>query len=72
MKTRKNLLLSKKAVARGEKLAAARHTSLSTLIERQLLATTEGGEIQDYWNKPTPPIPRPGDARYEYLKKKHG
>jgi len=25
-----------------------------------------------YWPKAVKPIPRPGDARYEYLRKKHG
>jgi len=25
-----------------------------------------------YWPKALKPIPRPGDARYEYLQKKHG
>ncbi len=25
-----------------------------------------------YWPKALNPIPRPGDARYEYLRKKHG
>jgi hypothetical protein len=25
-----------------------------------------------YWPKALKPIPRPGDARYEYLRKKHG
>ncbi len=69
MKIRKNLTLSAKAVAVGEKLAALHGTSLSALVEKQILSG--GAELEHYWSKPTRPIRRPGDTRYEYLQKKH-
>jgi hypothetical protein len=72
MKTRKNLLLSRQAVARGERLAAAKNTSLSAVVEKQLLNASDGSERVDYWDKPTKPINRPGDPRFEHLRTKHG
>jgi len=73
MKTRKNLLLSKDAVAKGERLAALRATSLSRIIEEQLLSITiDQSEEEEYWvGPPLQPIARPGDRRHEYLKRKH-
>ena len=71
MKTRKNLLLSRQAVARGERLAAAKGTCLSAVVEKQLLGGTSGAEPGDYWDKPTKPIKRTGDARFDYLRAKH-
>lgn len=71
MKIRKNITLSAKAIAVGEKLAALHGTSLSALVEKQILSGGAALEQEHYWSKPTRPIPRPGDARYEYLRKKH-
>ncbi|HEY3761241.1 MAG TPA: hypothetical protein VGN23_05790 [Verrucomicrobiae bacterium] len=71
MKIRKNLTLSEKAIAVGEKLAALHGTSLSALVEKQILASRTELETEHYWPKVGRPIPRPGDARYEYLRKKH-
>jgi hypothetical protein len=71
MKIRKNITLSAKAIAAGEKLAALHGTSLSALVEKQLLSGGAALEQEHYWCKPTRPIPRPGDARYEYLQNKH-
>jgi hypothetical protein len=44
-------------VAAGKKSAGLRRTNL---------------DEDHYWHKALKPIPRPGDARYEYLQKKHG
>jgi hypothetical protein len=53
MKTRKNLLLSKEAVARGERLAAARATSLSKIVEEQLLSIIiDQSKDEHYWSGP--------------------
>jgi hypothetical protein len=71
MKIRKNITLSSKAVAMGEKLAALHGTSLSALVENQILSSGSELETEHYWPEIGRPIPRPGDARYEYLQKKH-
>jgi hypothetical protein len=71
MKIRKNITLSSKAIATGEKLAALHGTSLSALVEKQILASCAELETEHYWPEVGRPIPRPGDARYEYLRKKH-
>jgi hypothetical protein len=71
MKIRKNITLSAKAIAVGEKLAALHGTSLSALVEKQILSGGAALEPAHYWSKPTRPVPRPGAARYEYLQKKH-
>jgi hypothetical protein len=71
VKIRKNITLSEKAIAVGEKLAALHGTSLSALVEKQLLSSGEELEAEHYWPKVGRPIPRPGDPRYEYLRKKH-
>jgi hypothetical protein len=74
MKRRKNLVLSPKAIARGEQLAAEKSTSLSQVIEDQLLAVPIGETAdEEYWSGPAlKPISRPGDPRHQYLKRKHG
>ena len=71
MKVRKNLLLSKDAVACGERQAVSKGTSLSAIVEKKLLAG-DSMESPDYWDKPTKPISRPGDPRFEHLRGKHG
>ena len=73
MKTRKNLLLSSEAVARGERAAAARSTSLSKLVEEQLLSVPlEEAGAEEYWpGPPLKPISRPKDRRHDYWKRKH-
>ncbi len=74
MKQRKNLLLSPEAIARGEQLAQETRSSLSAVVEAQLLnAPCPGAEAEDYWGGPAlKPLPRPGDARAKYLRRKHG
>jgi len=74
MKQRKNLLLSREAVARGEQLAQEARSSLSAVVEAQLLnAPRSGPEPEDYWHGPAlKPLARPGDARARYLRRKHG
>jgi hypothetical protein len=74
MKRRKNLFLSAKAVARGEQIALETGRSLSAVVEEQLLAIPAPGvENEDYWpGPPMKPVSRPGDPRFEYLKRKHG
>jgi len=71
MKIRKNITLSAKAIAVGEKLAALHGTSLSALVEKQILSGGAELEAEHYWPEAGRPIPRPGDTRYEYLRKKH-
>ena len=71
MKIRKNITLSEKAIAVGEKLAALHGTSLSGLVEKQILSGGAELETEHYWHEAGRPIPRRGDARYEYLRKKH-
>jgi hypothetical protein len=71
MKVRKNITLSVKAIAAGEKLAALHGISLSALLEKQILSGDVGLETEHYWPEAGRPIPRPGDARYKYLRKKH-
>src|ERR1035437_8450390 len=58
MKARKNLYLSVEAVARGERLARAGQTSLSDLVEKQLLQIPEmPGSKEDFWNGPAAVFP---------------
>ena len=73
MKERKNLYLSAKAVARGERLARSRQTSLSDLVEKQLLQIPEiPGTQEDFWPGPAlRPVRRKNDPRAEYLSRKH-
>jgi hypothetical protein len=71
VKIRKNITLSRKAIANGERAAKRRGASLSALVERHLLSLGhEAGDAEHYCPQLTP-VPRPGDARYEYLQKKH-
>ena len=74
MKARKNLYLSVEAVARGERLARAGQTSLSDLVEKQLLQIPEiPGTKEDFWSGPAlKPLRRQHDSRAEYLSRKHG
>jgi hypothetical protein len=74
MKTRKNLSLSPRAVARGERLAHSRHTSLSELVEKQLLQIPDPpGDQEEFWPGPAlKPAKRRNDPRGDYLSKKHG
>ena len=73
MKARKNLYLSVEAVARGERLARTGQTSLSDLVEKQLLQIPEmPGTKEDFWNGPAlKPLRRKHDPRAEYLSRKH-
>jgi hypothetical protein len=72
MKVRKNITLSRQAILRGERTAKKRGSSLSALVERHLLSLgDDADESEHYWPEAGRPVPRPGDARYEYLRKKH-
>jgi hypothetical protein len=72
MKIRKNITLSRKAILRGERAAKNRGASLSALVERHLLSLgNDADESEHYWPEIGRPISRPGDVRYEYLRKKH-
>ena len=71
MKVRKNITLSPQAILRGERTAKQRGSNLSALIERHLLSLGEDvGESEHYCARHRP-VPRPGDARYDYLIRKH-
>ena len=74
MKARKNLYLSVEAVARGERLARRSQTSLSDLVEQQLLQIPEvSGSEEEFWSGPAlRPRLRKHDPRSEYLSSKHG
>jgi hypothetical protein len=71
MKIRKSITLSRQAILRGELAAKRRGISLSALVEEHLLSLSEDNESEHYWPKAGRPVPRRGDARYEYLRKKH-
>ncbi len=71
MKVRKNITLSREAILIGERAAKKRGDSLSAVVERHLLALAEDGNEGEHYCKKHKPIPRPGDARYEYLIRKH-
>lgn len=45
---------------------------LKVKASRKFRSQKKSGEEKNYWPKALKPIPRPGDARYEYLQKKHG
>ena len=74
MKQRKSFSLSDRAIAHGERIAAETGTSLSAVIEAQLLAipSTHAGREEFWPGRALKPVKRPGDARYEFLKRKHG
>lgn len=72
MKIRKNITLSQQAILRGERAAKKCGASLSALVERHLLSLgDDADESEHYWHEAGRPVPRPGDARYEYLRNKH-
>lgn len=72
VKIRKNITLSRQAILRGERAAKKRGASLSALVEKHLLSLGDASEESEhYWHEAGRPVPRPGDARYEYLRKKH-
>ena len=71
MKIRKNVTLSRQAVLNGERAAKRRGSSLSALVERHLLSLADEPDESDYYCHYHKPVPRPGDARYEYLMRKH-
>ena len=72
MKMRKNLWLEAAAVARGERAARERKLSLSALVEKQLLAIPTLEEEDEFWpGTPGIPVSRPGEPRYENLRRKH-
>ncbi len=74
MKHRKSFSLSHQAIARGEQLAAETGKSLSDVVEEQLLAIPSAAAgPEEFWpGRALKPIKRPGDARHEFLKRKHG
>lgn len=72
VKIRKNITLSRQAVLLGERVAKKRGASLSALVERHLLSLGEYDvEEPEHYAPQRKPVPRPGDARYEYLIRKH-
>jgi len=74
MKQRKSFSLSDKAIARGEQIAAETGKTLSAVIEEQLLAIPSAhAGSEEFWpGRALKPVKRPGDARCEFLKRKHG
>jgi len=74
MKQRKTFSLSNRAIAHGEQIAAETGKSLSAVIEAQLLAIPSARSgSEEFWpGRALKPVKRPGDARYEFLKRKHG
>ncbi len=74
MKQRKSFSLSDKAIARVEQIAAESGKSLSAVIEEQLLAIPSANAgSEEFWpGRALKPVKRPGDARYKFLKHKHG
>jgi len=73
MKRRKSLSRSTRAIARGEQIAVEAGKSLSKVVEDQLLTIPSPEALhEDYWPGPAlKPVRRPGDARYQFLKRKH-
>ena len=74
MKRRKSFSLSDKAIARGEQIATESGKSLSSVIEEQLLAIPSAEAAhEEFWpGRGLKPVKRPGNSRYEFLKRKHG
>lgn len=74
MKRRKILSLSDQAIARGEQIAAETGKSLSAVIEEHLLAIPPANSgSEEFWpGRALKPVKRSGDARFEFLKRKHG
>jgi hypothetical protein len=71
MKIRKNITLSRQAILSGERAAKKRGASLSALVERHLLSLGGEADESEHYCPQRKPVPRPGDARYEYLMRKH-
>jgi hypothetical protein len=73
MKARRTLYLSVEAVVRNERLARRSHTSLSDLVEKQLMQIPEvPGAEEEFWAGPAlKPLPKKHDPRSEYLSRKH-
>ena len=70
MKTRKNITLSRKAIAAGERAARqSGERSLSAVIEKHLLSLSleDGEDFSPYRGQP---VDRAGDARFDYLTKR--
>jgi hypothetical protein len=73
MKRRKTFLLSEDAIARPEQFAARSGKSVSPVIEEKLLGIPLSISSNDeFWPGPAlQPKRRTGDAKFEYLKRKH-
>ena len=73
-RARKNLCLSVEAGARGERLARGSQTSLSEVVEKQLLQIPEvpGGNEEFRTGLALRPVRRKNDPRADYLARKHG
>ena len=73
MKLRTNLSLDARAVAAGKRAARLRgEKSLSALVEKHLLSLAAKPEDDDHFSTHHgKPIARPGDRRYEFLRRKH-
>ena len=72
MKLRKNLSLDARAVAAGQRLADEHENgNLSAVVEKQLLALAREGEAEHFSRHTGTPVARPGEARFDYLKRKH-
>jgi hypothetical protein len=73
MKLRTNLSLDARAVAAGKRAARLRgEKSLSALVEKHLLSLAAEPENDDHFSPHHgKTIARPGDRRYEFLRRKH-
>jgi hypothetical protein len=74
MKVRKNISLSRQAVAAGEALAAEQGTNFSKVVEQSLSAAPRlrNAPVEDFWDGPAlKPVRRKGDRRHDYLQRKH-
>lgn len=73
MKVRKNLYLSRRAVARGELLAREQGLALSELVDKQLLeASATPLAREDFWEGPAlKTVRRAGEPRHDYLQAHH-
>ena len=72
MKLRTNLSLDARAVAAGKRAARLRgDKSLSALVEKHLLSLADKPDDDHFSPHHGKPIARPGDRRYEFLRRKH-
>jgi hypothetical protein len=73
MKRRKTFLLSDDAITRAKQFAARNGKSVSAVIEEKLLGIRFSiPSNAEFWPGPAlQPKKRTGDARFEYLKRKH-